>query len=98
MHIIIAMLLNLGFYLLFPICFVLRFFSKKLSKQFSPDRSLKSILATHSIDKNKKRVLFYCSSAGEYEQIRPLIKELEQQNYQAHIFFFSISALYLLLG
>ncbi len=40
--------------------------------------------------KEPKRILVFCSSAGEFEQARPLIDVL-QKNYDVHVFFFSKS-------
>jgi len=37
-----------------------------------------------------KAIVFYCSSAGEYEQAKPLIDKMRATHY-VHVFFFSVS-------
>jgi 3-deoxy-D-manno-octulosonic-acid transferase len=41
--------------------------------------------------KDKKPVLLFCSSAGEYEQAKPLISRIQKQNIPCLILFFSMS-------
>lgn len=36
---------------------------------------------------------FFCSSAGEFEQARPLIQKFQQQKWFVHVFFFSQSGI-----
>jgi 3-deoxy-D-manno-octulosonic-acid transferase len=38
-------------------------------------------------------VIFFCSSAGEYEQAKPLIDRFQEQQVYTHIFFFSQSGM-----
>lgn len=43
--------------------------------------------------KDKEKVLFFCSSAGEYEQAKPLMTEYEKNGKQPIILFFSMSGI-----
>lgn len=57
-------------------------------------RSLKGdFLPKLSLSEARKRVLIYCSSAGEYEQALPLAHRLEEKGVFVHIVLFSHSGL-----
>lgn len=67
----------------------LSFLHPSLKKQFIKNRDLKTIRTRHYTNA-KKTAIFYCSSAGEYLQIEPLIEKIAEE-FEPHIFFFSVS-------
>lgn len=69
----------------------LAFLVPSLKKQFYKNRDLKSILESQQ-KQQQDSVVFYCSSAGEYLQIEPLIRTASQK-LSVHIFFFSVSGI-----
>jgi len=89
-------LYELFYYSLLPIIFLVSKFSHNLSRQLH-HRSV----SNSEIDIIKKRraryqksIIFHCSSAGEYEQIKPLVNYLlARSDTYVHIFFLSYSGL-----
>ena len=69
----------------------LRFFFPKIKKQIE-SRDLDTIRSTFLSRESKPYIVFFCSSAGEFEQALPLIQLLEMQ-FSIHVFFFSSSGL-----
>ena len=71
-------------------------FSKKVA-QFLQNRGLSpTVLAELQTlaASGRQTVLFFCSSAGEFEQAKPLIDRLCRQNqYAVHVLFFSESGI-----
>jgi 3-deoxy-D-manno-octulosonic-acid transferase len=81
-------------WLVWPLVFVVAIFSDRVKEQLKGRQSCHQ----DSIDLARRRrdfddcVIFYCSSAGEYEQAKPLIDRLtENFGVLCHVFFFSVS-------
>jgi len=93
--------LNSALYIVYSLVFVVvgklvklfSFFSPKLKSQLTNRPSVSDLAA--SLQKKRKgfqkAVLFFCSSAGEYEQARPLIDRLTNNNVFVHTLVFSKS-------
>jgi len=45
------------------------------------------------VKRSSRIVVFYCSSAGEFEQALPLIRRAKEDNYEPLVIFFSVSGL-----
>lgn len=73
--------------------FILALFSSRARKFFSKRKYDAAILAQIKQQRGTKKhcVVFYCSSAGEYEQARPLASNLASSGVYVHILFFSES-------
>ncbi|MDD9952152.1 MAG: hypothetical protein OXT67_11375 [Zetaproteobacteria bacterium] len=50
-------------------------------------------IETFSAYRPQKRVVFFCSSAGEYEQALPIISRLQKNSFFCHVIFFSPSGM-----
>ena len=76
---------------------VLRFFMGfygnllDLADRYPSDSRLESYLKSCQGSADLNHVVFYCSSAGEYEQAVPLIRRFTSRGYDPVIFFFSRS-------
>ena len=88
MHFIYNISINIIILVLQPF----RIFSKKLNIFFR-DRSSSLKLIEKKIQPNDKTIWFHVASLGEFEQIKPIIKELKKENNKLRILisFFSPS-------
>lgn len=93
---VVLLLYSLLFSLIAPFLKALAWVSPKLSAQFSG----REPLAQSAAELARKRapykhcVLFYCSSAGELEQAKPLIERLEKHRHVfVHVLIFSRSGM-----
>jgi 3-deoxy-D-manno-octulosonic-acid transferase len=85
---------SLLFTLLAPLLKALAWANPKLSAQFAGRESLAKVAAELARRRAPYRhcVLFYCSSAGEFEQAKPLIERLEKHRQVfVHVLLFSRS-------
>jgi len=93
---ILLIFYELCYFLLIPVLLLLSKTSKKLTKQLR-QRSVTQQQITKIEDirsRYQKSVVFHCSSAGEYEQVKPLVDNLLQEgSVYVHIFFLSYSGL-----
>ena len=78
----------------FLILLVLSFFSKTIKTQIKDRKISTPLLSTIKEHKGSKQsILFYCSSAGEFEQACPIIDHYKKLNYHIFIVFFSPSGI-----
>ena len=68
---------------------IISIFSKKIKTWLIAQEKIENF--TKNIN-NKKKIWFHCSSVGEYEQIKTLIKHFEENNKELIITFFSPNA------
>lgn len=82
-------------YFFFPALKLAAFVSDHVKKQVEGRREIVSsnVLLEFAARRRKYRscVLFFCSSAGEYEQAKPVISRLNKEGVFSHVFFFSRS-------
>lgn len=81
-------------YLLWPISFIVAIFSDRVKHQLQGRSS--SHQDALELARRRRRfddcIVFFCSSAGEYEQAKPLIDRINSQsNVLCHVIFFSVS-------
>ncbi len=80
--------------LLWPLSFVVSIFSDrvKLQLQGRPSSHEDAVELARRRRRFDDCIVFFCSSAGEYEQAKPLIDRLScRSNVLCHVFFFSVS-------
>ena len=66
--------------LLFVIIHCYKFFNKKLLNHLQNEKKLfKNLL--HSINRKKKLLIFHAASAGEFEQLKPILKKINRNKY-----------------
>lgn len=81
-------------FILWPLSFVVAIFSDRVKHQLQGRKS--SHDDALELARRRRRfddcIVFFCSSAGEYEQAKPLIDRLSaRSNVLCHVFFFSVS-------
>ena len=90
---VLLMVYSLAFAVVAKLIHVLAAFSPKLKAQLAGRPSVSELAAV--LQKKRKNfskaVLFFCSSAGEYEQARPLIDRLTKDKVFVHTLIFSKS-------
>ena len=82
------MIFYLFYFLLSPILFIiihiLKFFNRKINDHLKfSDSSFNNVINKLSqINRNKKYVLiFHAASAGEFEQLKPILKKIDRKKY-----------------
>ena len=73
------------------ITFLLSFFNEKIGKHFwggfgSINRAINKIIIS---DTSKKVVVFHAASAGEYEQLKPILNRIDRDKIFILLTFFS---------
>ena len=90
---VLYMLYSLAFAVVAKLIQTMAIFSPKLKSQLAGRPSVSELAST--VQKKRKNfskaVLFFCSSAGEYEQARPLIDRLTKDKVFVHTLIFSRS-------
>ena len=78
------MLFFIIYYLLSPVLFILvllkSLFNKKINLTFREQKkSLQKIIP--QLETNKKKIIIHAASAGEYEQIKPILRIIDKNDY-----------------
>ena len=66
--------------LLFVCIHIYKFFNKKLFKHLKNEKYIFQNLI-HKIDRKKKLLIFHAASAGEFEQLKPILKKINRNQY-----------------
>ena len=69
----------------------LSLFNPKIREGFKGRKKIFSDIREWNLDASKRKIIFHSSSLGEYQQAIPIIKELQQKEYQIITTFFSPS-------
>jgi 3-deoxy-D-manno-octulosonic-acid transferase len=83
-------------WVLWPLSFVVSLFSDRMREQLMGRPKINT--ATIELARRRRGfddcVVFFCSSAGEYEQAKPIIDRISKdENILCHVFFFSVSGM-----
>lgn len=78
-----------------PLARIGAIFSDSLDRQIHGRKITREVLVgiARRRRRHEKCVVFFCSSAGEYEQAKPLLERFRKSDVYTHVFFFSRSGI-----
>ena len=87
-----SIIYNIGIYLLYLVIYITSFFNSKAKQWINGRRDVFKKISEYN-NEGKKTVWVHCSSLGEFEQGRPIIDKIKEQNtdYKIVLSFFSPS-------